>query len=360
MIVFWVAAGVLSAAAAGLILSRAAAAASGAEVSDPTPVLYRRQLAEIDELADRGLMGEAERKSAHAEAARRLLAATDAPKRPWTAEPKARRWVLVAVIAAPALALVIYLQLGSPGLPDQPFAARMQHWLSGNPADLTVPELAAVLQKKVAERPNDPEGYRYLALAEGAQQDMPEAVRALRRGLRIAPDRADLWEMLGEALTAESEGKPTDDAKAAFQRALALDPKSVSARFNLARFRVESGDVAGGLADWKTLAAGLPANDPRRAAIEQAIADQTGRPPAPPALAPGQVPNINAMVEGLAARLKTNPDDPDGWVRLVRAYSVLGETDKRDAALKTARARYANRPDILQALDAASKAAPMK
>ncbi|MDB5492987.1 MAG: ccmI, partial [Phenylobacterium sp.] len=59
MIVFWVAAGVLSAAVAGLILSRAAEAASAGEVPDPTPNLYRRQLAEIDELAQRGLMGEA-------------------------------------------------------------------------------------------------------------------------------------------------------------------------------------------------------------------------------------------------------------------------------------------------------------
>jgi cytochrome c-type biogenesis protein CcmH len=360
MIVFWVAAGVLSAAAAGLILSRAASAAGRHELADPTPGLYRRQLAEIDELAQRGLMGEGERKSAHAEAARRLLAAADAPKAPWSADPRARRWVLAAVIVAPALALATYLQLGSPGLSDDPFAARMKRWLSANPAELTVPELAAVLQRKVAERPDDPEGYRYLALAEGASQDMPEAVRALRRGLRIAPERADLWEMLGEALTAQSDGKVSDEATHAFRQALKLDPHSVGARFNLARIQVETGDVAGGVAAWKGLAAELPQGDPRRQAIEQAIADQTGRPAAPPALAPGQVPDINAMVEGLAARLKTSPDDPDGWVRLVRAYSVLGETAKRDAALQTARARYAARPDILQALEAAAKAAPMK
>ena len=58
------------------------------------------------------------------------------------------------------------------------------------------------------------------------------------------------------------------------------------------------------------------------------------------------------MVDGLAARLKANPDDPDGWVRLVRAYTVLGETDRRAAALIDARARYAGRPEVLKALDA--------
>ncbi|THD79825.1 MAG: c-type cytochrome biogenesis protein CcmI [Phenylobacterium sp.] len=359
MILFWVAAGVLSAAAAGLILTRAAGAAARGEAADPTPVLYRRQLAEIDELAERGLMGEAERKSAHAEAGRRLLAATDAPARTWTADPAARLGVLAAVVAAPALALVIYLALGSPGLADQPFAARMQGWLAADPAQLGAPELAAVLQKKVAERPNDPDGYRYLALAEGASQDAPEAVRALRRGLRIAPDRADLWEMLGEALLAESNGTLTDEAKQAFRETLKREPNAVVARFQLARARIEAGDTAGGLADWRALMAQLPPGDSRRAAIAGAIAVQTGAAP-PPVMAAGQPPDINAMVQRLAARLKTQPDDPDGWVRLVRAYAVLGQADQRDATLKSARARYAGRPDILSQLDAAAKAEPMK
>jgi cytochrome c-type biogenesis protein CcmH len=63
---------------------------------------------------------------------------------------------------------------------------------------------------------------------------------------------------------------------------------------------------------------------------------------------------IRGMVDGLAARLKAQPDDPDGWVRLVRAYAVLGETAARDDALAQARARYANQPGELAALAAAA------
>ena len=69
--------------------------------------------------------------------------------------------------------------------------------------------------------------------------------------------------------------------------------------------------------------------------------------------APVGAPQIQAMVDGLAARLQANPDDPAGWVRLVRAYTVLGEMARRDAALAAARRRYAGRPDILAQLDAA-------
>jgi cytochrome c-type biogenesis protein CcmH len=61
------------------------------------------------------------------------------------------------------------------------------------------------------------------------------------------------------------------------------------------------------------------------------------------------------MVDGLAAKLKANPDDPQGWTQLVKAYTVLGETDRRDAALAQARQRFASRPDVLTALADAAR-----
>jgi cytochrome c-type biogenesis protein CcmH len=41
---------------------------------------------------------------------------------------------------------------------------------------------------------------------------------------------------------------------------------------------------------------------------------------------------IRSMVDRLAARLEQNPNDKDGWTRLARAYDVLGETEKAEAA----------------------------
>ncbi|MGH6966345.1 MAG: c-type cytochrome biogenesis protein CcmI [Phenylobacterium sp.] len=362
MIAFWVTAGVLSAVAAMLVLFRAAKAATLAEPVEATPILYRRQIAEIGDLADRGLLGAAERKSAEAEAARRMLAAADQPAEVWTTQAPGRGPVLLAVIAAPALALGLYLGLGSPGMADQPFAGRLQHWLAANPASLTPPEMAAVLGKLTKERPNDPEGFRYLALAEGAAQNPAGAVRALHRAIKIAPERADLWEMLGEALIMQAGGEVTSDARAAFAEDLKRDPKAIAARFHLARAKIEGGDKATGLAEWRALAADIPAGDPRLAALNEAITEAEAA-PAAPAAAPvsgEQMAAIRGMVAGLAERLKAQPDDPEGWVRLVRAYAVLGETAKREAALKDASTRFAKRPDILDQLAKAASAEPMR
>lgn len=360
MLVFWAVVGVLTAAAAGLILFRAAGAAAQAEAADPSPVLYRRQLSEIDELAERGLMGEVERKAAHAEAARRLLAATDAPIQPWTADPRVRRAVLLAAVAAPALALGLYLNLGSPGLADQPFAARLDKWRNSDLASLTAPEIAAVLRQATTARPNEAEGFRLLGLAEGASQNPVAAVSALRRAAALAPQRPDIWQMLGEAEVYEAQGKVDADAQAAFTRLLALDPKSPTARYFLAEAKADAGKTTEATADLQALLADLPPDDAdRRAAVEGAIAKLEGK-AAPATADPQQLAMIQGMVASLAAKLDANPDDPEGWVKLVRAYAVLGDTARRDAAYASARARYAQRPQVTQQLDEAARAEPMR
>jgi cytochrome c-type biogenesis protein CcmH len=47
---------------------------------------------------------------------------------------------------------------------------------------------------------------------------------------------------------------------------------------------------------------------------------------------------IHAMVDRLAAQLEANPNDEEGWRRLARAYTVLGDTDKAQAAAERAAA----------------------
>ena len=359
MIAFWATAAVLSAATAVLILFRASRAASQTPV-DTTQTFYRRQLSEIADLADRGLLGEGERKSAEVEAGRRLLAAAEAPPQSWSAAG-GRNLALAAAIAAPALAVLLYLGLGAPGDPDQPFSGRLKQWRAANPETLAPQEMAAVLSALVKQRPSDPEGYRFLALAEGASDDPAGAVQALKRGLRVAPERADLWEMLGDALVFENGGQVTADAQAAFRETLKRDPRNVSARFNLARAEITQGDKAAGLAAWRQLLAELPPTDSRAAALRSAIAQAEGAPApaAAPALSSDQMTAIRGMVSGLAQRLQAEPNDPIGWVRLVRAYAVLGETAERDKALAQASSRFAGKADILAQLKEAAAAPPM-
>lgn len=379
MIAFWIAAAGLSAVVAALMLRGAArasaAASSGAGGDDASLAVHRRQLAEIDDLAARGLLAEAELKGARAEAGRRLIAAAD-HQAPWPpANPRLRPLVLALAAAAPLLAFGVYGLVGAPGAPDQPFLKRVAAWRNTDPVQLGPQKIAAVLEQIALQRPTDPEPLKNLALARMAAGDAAGASQALRRAVILAPARADLWAGLGETFLADAsqaegrQGEIGTDARKAFAEALKRDPKNVSARYHLGLARIADGDVQGGLADWKALLADLPPDDLRRMGfghqIAQVQADGGLRPSAAPTGRPAEGGDdvqdmIQGMVAGLAARLEANPDDPDGWIKLVRAYAVLGDAARRDAALAKAQARYKDQPKVLAALNQAAQTPSQK
>ena len=360
MIAFWVAAALLASAAAALMLHRAARGGILARADDPAVEVYRRALAEIDDLSERELLQADERRAARAEVARRLFTASDRVPAPVEVDGRG----LVPVVAASAVAvasLVIYLIIGSPGLADQPFASRLAAWRA-HPESASPAALAAALGDVANKRPRDAEPLRKLAAFDLALGDVDGAAHALRRALVIAPGNADLSAMLGEVLVLKAQGTIGADARAMFQTALSADPNQPTARYYLARARIAGGDTARGLADWRALLVSLSPTDARRAALAADLAgvESSGQLPPQPAAPPsGDMSQaIQGMVDGLAARLQSSPNDPAGWVRLVRAYAVLGQTDRRDQALGQARARFAGRPEVLAALAAAGRATP--
>ena len=363
MLLFWILAGLVSSGAALLILLRAARAARGRGPDDPTLDVYRRQLAEIDELADRGLLGGAEHKAARAEAGRRLLGEADRPgeRTPGPAGQTTRRLVLAAAVAAPILALGAYLTTGAPGLPDMPYASRLESWkrLSAtDPAHLTLPQMAAVLASQAKSKPDDPQPLYFLAVVERAEGDIPSAIRDLEKSAELDPKQAKVWAGLGMALVEQDQGEVGASAAEAFRRAVALDPAAVQPRYFLARGEIAGGRLHTGLADWRALLASLPPDDTRRAVLQNEI-DQVARTgkldaaqapaaSAPPAETGQEAAFIQSMVDRLAARLKSQPDDPQGWARLIRAYGVLHQTDRRAAAIAEAQRLFKDRPDALR------------
>ena len=61
---------------------------------------------------------------------------------------------------------------------------------------------------------------------------------------------------------------------------------------------------------------------------------------------------VRGMVERLAERLKRDGSDVEGWLRLVRAYTVLGDRDRALSAVADARRALGHDADKLRRLDA--------
>ncbi len=384
MWLFWICAGALAAAAALLVASRAAGAARLAQVAeDPALGVHRRALSELDELAARGLVAPSELAGAQAEAGRRLLSAADVARRPERPALRGSRGAVTAgAVLASLLALGAYLLVGAPGYPDQPYARRLAGWSAPSGLERLDPaRLAAVLEAVTLKRPDDPRAFDFLGRARMAAGDFGSAAQAFEHAARLAPTNAIYPSEAGEALLQGQEGKVPVEAQAAFREALRRDPKNAAARYHLARARMAAGDVAGGLAEWRALAADIPVDDRRRADLLAEIAQaqatgalpvqaaQTPTPSTPlaagptadqvaaavhtaPEGGPEQAAFIRSMVAARAARLKANPDDPAGWALLVRSYGVLGDAAAQAQALAQARIALAKRPDALARVEA--------
>jgi len=63
---------------------------------------------------------------------------------------------------------------------------------------------------------------------------------------------------------------------------------------------------------------------------------------------------IQGMVDGLAQRLADDPDDPEGWTRLIRSRIVLGDIQSAIQDHKTMRNTFADQPDLIKQISAQS------
>jgi cytochrome c-type biogenesis protein CcmH len=249
--------------------------------------------------------------------------------------------VLAGALAAFMLAIAVgtYSFVGHPGL-------AMRSLERPKPTDVRA--LVSTLAWRMRQSPNDPRGWALLGRGYLTLDDPADAAAAFERAVTLAPseDKPALYSAYGEALTAEAMGAVTSDAEAAFRAALAGDPKNAAARFYLGQAYAQRRDTANALTLWKGLLADTPPTAPWRNALLVRIAMLENASP----------PNIAAMVQRLADRLKADPNNPSGWQRLVRAYVVLGESDKARAALTAARRASAGHAEELAALDAEARA----
>lgn len=362
--------------------------------------LYRDQLEELDRDVARGTVTEAEAEGARAEIARRLIAATrraEAAEELAPAPPGVSRiGATVVLIAAPALAALIYLQIGSPGQPDMPLASRTAE-AAGMPSQEDAerivadrlappepldPEYAALmerLEKIVAERPNDIQGLRLLARGLARSGRWVEARRIQDRLISLLGEAATPNDLADHAETMifAAAGYVSPEATNALEGALRRDPGHVMARYYAGFALRQAGRESDAVSLWHVLLQEDRASaQPRGAEWQEALAaliretggaDGTGADTAPGPTredveAAGEMTAeerqafVASMVARLEERLTTTGGEAEEWVRLINAYVQLGRTDdaRRILALsqeslgdKTARAFVRERALLL-------------
>jgi cytochrome c-type biogenesis protein CcmH len=328
--------------------------------------VYRDQLDEISRDRAAGLIGEAEADAARVEISRRLIAASqvDEASRPVpTPVWRRRATALVGLLLLPAGAIALYMAIGSPRLPGEPLAARLEDIHQHN----SLAAMIAKIEQHLERNPNDARGWQVIAPVYLRLGQFQQAVTARRKLIALQGDSAEREADLGEALTAEANGVVTADAKAAFDRAAKLDPNEAKSQFFLGMAAEQDGNKEKAASIWRALLANAPPGAQWADMVRQALTRVGAAPPPATAQAPGpdagQVAAaaqmseadrnamIRGMVEQLAGKLKENGDDLNGWQRLLRAYVVLGERDKAHAAAGDAKRALGGDPGKLRQIE---------
>jgi cytochrome c-type biogenesis protein CcmH len=350
---FWVAAAALTIVCVAAALAPFMRGTSRADApADHDLEVYKDQLAEIDRDGAAGLIAPEDAATARAEVARRILkvsAETDGG----AAAPGAKLGRMSALAVAALLPVIswgAYSMLGAPEIPDQPIAARE------NPGDNSIDALVVKAEAHLAKNPDDGRGWDVLAPIYARMGRYDAAVNAFSRAIKLNTPSAARESGLGEALTGAAGGSVTAEAKAAFGRALALDPNEPKAQLFLAMGLVQEGKSAEAKTALEAQLAAAPADAPWRPVIINALASLEKSSQGKIAKGPSQaqvdaasqmsgedrISMIETMVAGLAQKLKTEPDNMSDWQKLIRSYLVMGKKDEALKALENAGIAFRN------------------
>ena len=293
----------------------------------------------------------------------------------------------IALIALAGAAIVATGSIALQAMRGNGDAMKPQAAATGTPA-ADLPTMIRTQEERMRQNPGDTEGWRTLGWSYFQAKRFVDAAGAYAKLVRLAPTDPGAWSALGEAQTL-AVNSVDRTAHAAFAKAVALDPGDARARYFLAVEKDVAGDHRGAVDAWIALLKDGPADAPYAQSVHDLVVqvarrdriDIAGRLPdvAPPA-APGSdvasagIPGptsdqiaaaaamtpsqqdamAHGMVDTIAARLKVNPKDADGWIRLMRARSVLGDAaGARDALAGGKRAFAGDRAAIGRLDDAA-------
>ena len=331
--------------------------------------VYKDQLSELDDDLHRGLITEDEVAAARVEIERRILAAANNAETDDAQTTSGGIQVPIAIglaILIPAAALILYTFLGSPHIPNIPYATR------NIPAET---EQLAKWQKnretlKLAKRlknnlKNDPENINTWVLLGRAYSNLAlhtDAANAFEKAHTLSPNNTEILVQYAEALIPVENNVITEKIWNLFKQVLTRSPLNPKARYYLALRKAQANNIRDAIQDWVDLVAISPKNaswlptvrSQVKAAAQELGIDPSSFKPSAKVIAlkssskvlvsPGPTREqlesasqmstrqrqemIRSMVERLADRLEKDPDDPEGWRRLAHAYRVLGESEK--------------------------------
>jgi cytochrome c-type biogenesis protein CcmH len=406
----WIVLGAITLLLAGFILwpiisgnrkavsDEASDASSTSELEDGSPenefsrdlAVYRDQLSEIDRDIERGVLSAEQADAARTEVQRRILAADQRIKKqqPTDTIQQTSANKPIRAIAAGFIVLFIvggfglYLDLGNPTMPDRPITSRTDEINAVRMAQTADEDRQSVLNRavsdlsqKLLENPDDLRAWELLGASLMALGRPEEAQTAFLETVKRSGRDGDYLAMYAESLIRSNNGQIETSARGVLREAEQTGSTDPRIQFYLGLADAQEGNVGAAVDRWIALANSAPEGAQwlpmvvgriNETALAQGI-DIEGRLNLVENTSPGpsqediaaaqemtpeqQQQMVLSMVNGLAERLKTEPNNPDGWARLMQAYMVMGQEGDAKAAYEKARTVFADQPDLTARFD---------
>jgi len=187
---------------------------------------------------------------------------------------------MVLLITIPLAGVLLYQYIGTPEAINIPTVTPRQAAQTQQPHSSQQPEMedmVAQLQQRMAENPDDPEGWLILGRSLKTMQRYPEAVTALTNANRLVPDTPMIMIELAEAsLFASGQAQISPQSKQLIEAALAIDPQQQKGLWLLGMAAAQEGDEGQAIAVWQQLLALLdPASGAAQTVSQQIEMAQT-------------------------------------------------------------------------------------
>ena len=333
--------------------------------------IYRDQLDTLERDLARGIISAADCEATRDELQLRLLDDTEEPATVHatsnTSFWSGRLTATVIALLMPLGAAGMYWWLGTPAAID-PVASQKNN---EDQAMKMVDNLAARLKAN----PDNPTGWAMLARSYKVMGRFAEAEQAFLKVGDLINTEPDLLVDYADLLAVRANNNIEGKSLELINKALRINPQHPMGLMMAGVASYRRADYKGAVAYWETLLALLEPGSPDAQQVETDIADARAKgalpggpktsmsptapvtrnstdagklPPVDPAAAAAMTPEmVNQMVDRLAERLKTNPDDLTGWARLARAYKMQGRLAEAEQAYAKAGKLVDGDPDLL-------------
>jgi cytochrome c-type biogenesis protein CcmH len=275
MILFWALGGALALLALALLLRPLLAGGPVRRLTrrEANLAIYRGQLRELESDLAAGTLAQADYERAREELEARALEDLDSEAEPAPVRG-ARVTAALVAIGLPAAALAVYLAVGSPGAlspPVDPGAVSAEQ----------IEDMVGRLAARMAEHPDDAEGWKLLGRSYAVLGRFGEAVDAYAKAAAREPRDAALLADFADALAMARGQSLQGEPEKLVLRALEIDPRNLKALALAGTAAFERGAFAQAADMWQKMLPLVPADSEDARAIRDNVAEAKKRGGAP-------------------------------------------------------------------------------